>query len=111
MLKQIAMFKDLHVTLLKFLAEKHIQVNVLDNGECVKMKDINANLDYIYVYRGKLRIKMEHVYGKHGPRGGEGGKPRYSTLTRGQTLHPLNVTQYLESGKDTELNNQRIARI
>ena len=63
MLKPIPMFADLHATLLKHLVEHHLQINILNSGDIVQMKDILEDMDFVYVYRGKLRVRMEHLYG------------------------------------------------
>ena len=114
MLKPIPMFADLHTSLLKYLVEQHLQIHVLNSGDAVQMKDIIEDMDFVYVYRGKLRIRMEHIYGKLGPRGGDSSKCRYSVLGRGESLNPLNVASFLQSGKhgsDVPLVNQRVAKL
>jgi hypothetical protein len=66
------------------------------------MKDILNDIDYLYIYRGKVRVKMEHNYGKLGPRGGGTSKCRYSILERGECLNPLNVTSIMQTSKHQE---------
>jgi len=114
MLKPIPMFADLHASLLKYLIEEHLQIHVLKSGDTVQMKDMIHDMDYVYVYRGKLRVRMEHLYGKLGPRGGDSSKHRYSVLGRGESLNPLNITTFLQSskhGSDQALVNQRVAKL
>ena len=105
------MFSELHISLLKYLVENHVKISVLDNGELVRMRDIIKDMDYVYVYRGQARIKMEHIYGQLGPRDAGTATHRYSVLSKGQSMNPLNLVQFLQSGRHEQLINQRISKI
>ena len=52
------------------------------------MKNIVSDMDYVYVYRGKIRIKIEHSFGKMAPKGGNEDRQRYSVMERGQFVNP-----------------------
>jgi len=88
MLKQIEMFKEMHISVLTYFCTNCVKVNILNNGDLVKMKNIISDMDYIYVYRGKIRIKIEHNFGKMAPKGGSENKLRYSVMERGEFINP-----------------------
>ena len=85
------MFADLHTCVLRLLVDGPLKIHILKGGESVQMKDVLEDIDFVYVYRGKVRVRMEHIYGKLGPRGSGTSKHRYSILERGDSLNPMNV--------------------
>ena len=77
------MFKEMHISILTYFAQKCVKIKILNTGDAVEMKNMVSDMDYIYVYRGKIRIKIEHSFGKMAPKGGAENKTRYSTMERG----------------------------
>lgn len=62
-MKQIFIFYELHISLLNFLADNCIQIDVLDRGEKLNVDNFPYDMDYIYIYNGTLKVKLCQNYG------------------------------------------------
>ena len=62
-MKQIFIFYELHISVLNFLADHCIKIDVLDRGERVNVDNYLYDMDYIYIYNGTLKVKLYENYG------------------------------------------------
>jgi len=62
-MKQIFIFYELHISVLNFLADNCIQIDVLDRGEKLNVDEFLYDMDYIYIYNGTMKVKLCQNYG------------------------------------------------
>ena len=62
-MRQIFIFYELHISVLNFLADNCIKIDVLDRGERLNVDEFLFDMDYIYIYNGTLKVKLCQNYG------------------------------------------------
>ena len=97
-MKQIFMFFELHVSLLKFLAG-HTKIESIDHNQQIKVSTIESDQDYINVFIGKLKVTLldKYSFGSLKPGGARKNcEKRYVYIPQGESINPNNLKNLYE---------------